>query len=333
MIRWKRIEYVKPGEVVSEDVYDPSGFVILIKGGTALREGDIVLLKKRGVSHVPIEIESLDLSNPEIPSAIKPEMYFEIVEEYSSLLEEAKQGVIKLEHIVKQAEKIVSGVLENIDKQILNIFTKDDLPLVRHGINTSIISTMIGYELGFDEESLVKISTAALLHDIGYLNDILKRDIELLSDPHPIRGASLLKSRLKYNDEILLAVLHHHERYDGRGFPRGLKEETIPIYARIVAVADAYDTIISKDLPGVAGNPYKAVKWIVHSAGHYYDPNIVSVFVKYVGIYPTGTKVILSNGKKGTVIKVGKGLFPYVLVEGKVVDVVKEGITIKEIVD
>ncbi|RDI91981.1 HD domain protein [Thermosipho africanus Ob7] len=328
MIIWKNVNKVKPGEKLGEDVYDPSGFIILLKKGSILKEGDIVLLKSRGVNSLPIYEEEIFISS-EVEPTIDYENYRALSEELENALNEIKNGQMNISAMVEQSENILNEVLKKIDEKILNLLNNDSKPLIRHCINVAVISSIIGINLGFDRELLTKLVISSFLHDLSHDKPI--RDVINYYDTHPIKSAALIKNYFETNNDILLGVLHHHERYDGKGFPRGLKESSIPIFSRIIAVADAYDTLISKDFPGDALTPYEALKFIIINSGKYFDPQIVSKFVHYVGIYPTGTIVELSDGRKGVVLKVSNGVFPIVKVENREIDIKKEKISIKRI--
>ncbi|MBT1247834.1 MULTISPECIES: HD domain-containing phosphohydrolase [unclassified Thermosipho (in: thermotogales)] len=330
MIIWKNIELVEPGEIVGEDVYDPSGFIILIKEGSVLKEGDIYLLKNRGVNILPIYVEEV-LTSEDIEPTIDMESYDNLSKDLSNTFEEVKNGELNVKKVVKHSEEIMKKVLEKYNEKILNLIRKDQKPLARHAINTGVISSIIGISLGFDDETLNKLIISAILHDVAHEKPV--RDIIEYYDTHPIKATGMLRKHFNMNDDVLLSILHHHERFDGKGYPRNLKGTSIPVFARILSIADAYDTLISKDFPGKAFSPYETVKFIISNSGKMFDPNIVSKFVQYVGIYPTGTVVELSNGERGVVVKVLSGLIPLVKANGRLLDLVKEKIYIKKVIN
>jgi len=175
----------------------------------------------------------------------------------------------------------------------------------------------------------VRITEAGMLHDIGLglidaeaRNDVEKLDDEIMN--HPAIGAKFLRDA-GMPIEVTDAVLFHHERWDGRGFPMGLKGKRIPTIARIIAVADAYDTLTSEDIKEKSMPPYYAMRWIISNSKRYFDPDVVSTFVNMVGIYPTGTRVVLSDGREGVVIGRSEKLMkPIVDVNGQILDLSKE---------
>jgi HD superfamily phosphodiesterase len=163
-----------------------------------------------------------------------------------------------------------------------------DRTTYNHLIRMSLYSYLIAKEMGFDEEWCEKLKLAAPMHDIGKLgikDTILLKPAKLTDEEfeemkkHTIYGYEILKDStidiLKMASNIALC---HHEKYDGTGYPRGLKGEEIPIEARIVAVADVFDALTSR-------RPYKepyeidrAVEIIEKDSGKHFDPKVVQAF-------------------------------------------------------
>ena len=158
-----------------------------------------------------------------------------------------------------------------------------------HSKAVSRYATDLAREIGYGKEDIRRIRSAGLLHDIGKLNlpdNILNKqdkltDIEWeMIKNHPTLALNILKYVVGLRD-CVEAVLYHHERWDGTGYPRGLKEKEIPLDARIIAIADAYDAMLSK-------RNYKtgelteeaALEEIERSAGTHFDPNLAETFVR-----------------------------------------------------
>lgn len=173
---------------------------------------------------------------------------------------------------------LVSGI--QITK-LYNLLEKNRV-LYKHLINVMQISTSIALQMNLSNELLEVVRRSALLHDIGKLEVFNKK--LTMPQHHPIKGSELLIRRLNNTkllgfNEIVKTVHHHHERWDGQGYPDGLKGDEIPIAARIIAVADAYDDMTS-------GSPYRkrmsskdAFKQILESTGTQFDPEVVAYFV------------------------------------------------------
>ena len=158
-----------------------------------------------------------------------------------------------------------------------------------HSKKTSEYAVRIAQELGYSAERIAKLKAAAMLHDIGKIrvpDNILFKPGPLISDEwvaireHPKFGVAILK-HIKGLSGCLPIIQHHHEHFDGNGYPAGLVGDDIPLDARILAVADAYDAMTSQ-------RPYRpnklnhqdALKELIRCKGTYFDPEVVRVFTE-----------------------------------------------------
>ena len=158
---------------------------------------------------------------------------------------------------------------------------------MRHTRRVADSARHIGARLGFDDEELDRLYRGAILHDVGKIgvqDSILSKpgpldDEELVKvRAHPVIGVEIVRP-LRSTVDVLPTIRHHHEWFDGRGYPDGLRALEIPIHARIVAVCDAYDSMVS-DRPYRAGRSVEeTVRILLAGAGRQWDPDIVSVFV------------------------------------------------------
>jgi len=157
-----------------------------------------------------------------------------------------------------------------------------------HSKRVGFYALQIGEVLGFDEEILRTLSDAGILHDIGKIgikDEILMKPGSLTPDEwkimqqHPLIGEAIVKP-VRSLSKVVALVRHHHERYDGTGYPSGLKGEEIPIGARILAVADGYDSMIT-DRPYRKRFSLEETKAeLRRNIGTQYDPAIVDAFFK-----------------------------------------------------
>lgn len=146
----------------------------------------------------------------------------------------------------------------------------------------------LGNEVGLSEEDTTRLSIAALLHDIGKIGipDSILRKPGTLTDAdwdymkqHPILGANII-SNIDELADIEKVILHHHERYDGSGYPDGMKGEEIPFMARIITVADTYHAMIS-DRPYRKGlSQDKAISELIRCRGSQFDPQLIDKFIE-----------------------------------------------------
>ena len=159
-----------------------------------------------------------------------------------------------------------------------------------HSERVMHISATIAKEMGLDEQMIERVRLGGLLHDIGkigILEALLERPTTLSEDEfppmrlHPEKGVAIL-APIDQLREVLPGILFHHERYDGAGYPKGLKGEAIPLEARIITVADSFDAM-------VAERPYKkgysltqALEELRGKAGSQFDPMVAEFFCRYI---------------------------------------------------
>lgn len=159
-----------------------------------------------------------------------------------------------------------------------------------HSVNVSYICEKIARELGLPESEVANVKLAGLLHDVGkstVQNSILDNPGKLnntewaVMQNHTESGYRILMAHVNYSD-FARCSLEHHERWDGKGYPYGLKGEEISLYARIVSIADSFDVMMT-------ARPYKkpytlekAMNEIRANAGTQFDPYISKVFLEHV---------------------------------------------------
>ena len=189
----------------------------------------------------------------------------------------------KVNERTEELEKIHLDVLSSLAQAI----EKRDLGTYGHCKRVSRYCDMISSVIALENKERHYLNIAATLHDIGKIgisDFILGKPVSLtykeLHDirSHPVKGVEILKP-LKYLEPALPAILHHHENYDGSGYPYGLVGEDIPLLARIIAVADTYDAILSDRPYRSAANHDEAINELIRYSGKQFDTNIVSAFV------------------------------------------------------
>ncbi|MBV9256764.1 MAG: HD domain-containing protein, partial [Ktedonobacteraceae bacterium] len=152
----------------------------------------------------------------------------------------------------------------------------------------SDLSTSIAQALGLEQFQISRIGMAALLHDIGKVaipDELLQKSDRLTSHErrllreHPELGAQILEASPFLHD-LIPAVHHHHERWDGNGYPDRLAQEDIPLAARIIAVAEAYDAMV-RDYPYQSSRtPTEALSELARCSGTQFDPTVVQTLSK-----------------------------------------------------
>jgi HD-GYP domain-containing protein (c-di-GMP phosphodiesterase class II) len=174
------------------------------------------------------------------------------------------------------------------------------------------LSIMVGVASGMNRNRLYKLGMGAILHDIGKIlipKNILNKPGSLTSDEYEIMkkhcqyGSDYLKKQNVLPLESIIAVLTHHERYDSKGYPLGLSANKQIIEGKIIAICDNYDAMTSDRPYRSAFTPSETMEYIMGNSGIMFDPKILNIFIKKIVLYPVGTVVNLSNGKKGIVVQ------------------------------
>lgn len=185
--------------------------------------------------------------------------------------------------------------------------------LAKSSVNTAILSALIAQELNLAHHKIHNIVAGALLHDVGMIRlskgitekkgGLSDAELEQIKS-HPLYTSKIVTKELFGNNEVNLIALQHHERWDGKGYPNSLMGPAIDIGARIVSVADAFEAMVSKKSyrNSMLGN--QAIKNLMADNASRFDPTVIGVFTKIMGIYPIGSIVQLNNGSIARVMKV-----------------------------
>lgn len=165
-----------------------------------------------------------------------------------------------------------------------------------HTERAAIYACAIGRELGLSDESMRILQQATLLRDIGKIGvpdrilnkqGALDEDEQKRMQGHVVLGEQII-SPLRSTTSLLPIIRHHHERVDGKGYPDGLAGDQIPLGARIVAIADAYDAMVSPRPYRPALTPAKAIATLQSGAGKQWDARLVELFVNWLERQPSG---------------------------------------------
>lgn len=203
-----------------------------------------------------------------------------------------------IQEIFKYAEDLMyrhkrsesSGIRSKTIDLVMNTLYKKSSREQLHSVKVSEICEAIATTMNFDKNDIYQIRIAGLMHDIGKIEideKILNKPEKLSKDEwermqrHPEIGYRILSSVNKFS-VIADDVLEHHERWDGKGYPRGLKGEEISLHARIIAVADSYDAMTSDRTYGKALSEEEAINEIKRCSGTQFDPEVTRVFVEKV---------------------------------------------------
>nr|WP_272881722.1 HD domain-containing phosphohydrolase [Fundidesulfovibrio soli] len=211
--------------------------------------------------------------------------------EIGQLASDVEAMRVRIAGLVSRLEATNQELLGNYDvliRAFLKALEHRESGTAAHSLRVNRIAMAIGEAMGLDERRMNLLDWGSLLHDIGKLtlsNTLLLKPGALTPEEyecvkrHPSLGHEVLRE-LHYLGGALEVTLHHHERYDGAGYPHGLSGEGIPLLARICAVADAFEAMTS-DRPYRSGmDRVRACEEIKAAAGSQFDPDVVEAFLR-----------------------------------------------------
>lgn len=329
-----RVEQLEEGMLLEQDVFgdEPSKIPLLSKD-IILTRHQIDMLKSHGVLSVSVAggkaLELIKLPPPR--SVITPQLRDDALQNLTELFDFFQQGVQDKHQILgllMQMDAVVDQLVQNLQEDknaqvhIADLKSYDEYTY-HHSLSVSVLAIAIGQALDLDRRQLHELGKCAILHDIGKLSipvDIINKPSTLSKEElnivkkHASEGYQYL-SKYDVDDVVMLsAVLFHHEKYDGSGYPHGLKGEKIPLFSRIISVADVYDALTSHRPYRIPESPSEAVEYIMGNSGIAFEYDIVCALLKKLQLYPVGSVVRLSNGQKALVLDNKNSLRPMVKV-------------------
>jgi HD-GYP domain-containing protein (c-di-GMP phosphodiesterase class II) len=237
-----------------------------------------------------------------------------------SMFQEARMG--KAVDIIG-AQQLVEDISDSVSRNpgalisLARLKTVDDYTYM-HSVAVCAMMVSLSKQLGLDEAQTRAAGMAGLMHDLGKA----LMPMEVLNKPgklspaefnviktHPSEGHRLLLTGLDVDPLILDVCLHHHEKTDGSGYPKGLKADEISLFAKMGAVCDVYDAITSNRPYKAGWDPAESLRKMAEWANGHFDGKVFQAFVKSLGIYPIGSLVKLTSGRLGVVVEqTGKSL-------------------------
>jgi len=250
-----------------------------------------------------------------------------VEQEHHAALEAYTQAKKALENIViaaqrgskldiQSAQSVVQVCRESVVRNHnallwMSRMKHDSSYIVKHGLSVSILAMVFGRSLNFTESELDALGLCGLLHDIGKIkvpDNIQNKRGSLSSDElrlikqHTIDGYKMLRDNKAQFTRLIDVTLNHHERPDGKGYPRNLKGHEISDYAKIIAIVEAFDAMTSDRSYAEAKGPVDAHKEVYENLGKQFDEEYALQFMQAIGPYPPGTVVELRNGMVGIVL-------------------------------
>jgi HD-GYP domain-containing protein (c-di-GMP phosphodiesterase class II) len=234
-----------------------------------------------------------------------------------NVMEDARMGKsISSGDAKKVVDDMTESIMRNRDALLcLTQLKKRDEYTSFHSINVCVLCLAFGRHMGYQKNELRDIGIGALLHDIGKMkipDEILNKAGSLTEEEfkimkrHVIYSAEILSSSHGISPRALDIPLQHHERYNGSGYPKGLKGDEISILGLISSITDVYDAITSNRIYHNGMQSHEALKKMYEWRGKDFHPIFLERFIQCVGIYPFGTLIELDNSDIGIIISINR---------------------------
>lgn len=211
----------------------------------------------------------------------------------------------------KVANRMIDSILRNPDASIWIARVRDkDTYTYGHSVRSSVWAITFGRHLGLRKERLENLAMGVLLSEVGYTRlptEILTRKEGLTADEHEVMkkhveySVEILREIQGINEDILWTVRTHHERYNGSGFPKGLRGNQIPLLGKIAGIVDFYDAVIAPRFDEEALSPADAMARLHDMRDEEFQAELVDEFIQAIGIYPAGSLIELSTGEVGII--------------------------------
>ena len=308
-------------------------------GGVYIQEGEEDLEPEKADENLPPQIrETITKTRKADPSKVKLS---------ESVKKRVSEGVQYLynnsssESFARTTNSITNDLMKAINDNDaiavdINTLKTSDEYTFKHSVDVATMSMIIAKKQGLSREDIYNIGIAGLLHDMGKSkipNEVLNKPAKLTDEEfaimrqHPVLGYEILKEKENFSPQIALAVVQHHEKMDGKGYPMGVSSDKICQYAKIMSIADIYDALVTVRPYKEALSQRTAVEMIM-SLTTELDITAMQSFLGSVILYPVDSTVQLSNGEDARVVKNNPGsvLRPTVvgLTSGQVYDLAND---------
>ncbi len=320
------LSVIKEGVFLGKTLFNDQGKILLTEG-TKLTNRYIDKIKEQGFYTIYI-ID--DYSQQELRDVIKPQIRRQAIDTVRNIYntfsqiedpdingfkknKSLEENALNIDQIQKIAKTIVDDIFTQPELLVGLVDIKNlDSYTYNHCVNVGILALTLGIGYGLNRNDLYDLTLGCMLHDIGKIfipkailnkNGKLSKDEYELIQSHCEKGFTYLREHTDLSATVRIIALQHQERYDGSGYPVGLKGDNINKLAQMASVADVYDALTSDRPYRRALAPNEAIEYIMGSGGRHFNIKMVKTFLGKIIPFPIGTVVLLSNGYIGTVDK------------------------------
>lgn len=303
------LKYARPGMIIDLPVYDAWGSMILTEH-RQLTEEYINTMRERGVTE--LFVRDWRVIDVVVAPLFTPQHEGDLAKVFRQLLINSANKPLLDARGVSQVQVAVINMIHDMSMNFIGeinvsciIAPKDYLYL--QPVKTTGLALAIGRALKMSEEDLTNLGVATVLKDVG-LPAATVNAVDFLAEGgsprmrnHPIDGHKLLSQNPLTSGKVAQAVLQHHENWSGSGYPQGLKAKDISIFARIIAMVDAFVDLLAERPGRPRYMSHEAIEYVMAGGQDQFDPELVELFVRQVPSYPAGLSVELNAGGKGIV--------------------------------
>lgn len=317
IMRRTHISTARSGYKLARPIWTETGS-ILLGVGVELNDRYLERLKQMGIDYIYVEDQRTSDIIPE--DVLRDETRQKSVETVhrtmTSLMSEAsgKKNMF-VKDMGSTFRSLFTSILTELPNRgdivvnLVNLHVKDGY-LFHHAVNVAVLAGVLGIAKGYNKNQLLDLGVGAMLFDVGmtvFPDKLWQVSADLSAEQrsriqkHTEEGYHLL--RREFDVSLLSAhcALQHHERFDGSGYPRGLKGGEIHEYAQIVAIADVYDALTSPRPYRKRYSPSEAIEFLYANGNQWFDLELIKLFCKYIAIYPLSSTVRLNTGQLGVV--------------------------------
>jgi len=308
IMRKVALEELKPGMKLAKDIVLEDGRFLLLKGFT-LHKRYLDKIRLYNIPFVYVEDEV-----DEKAQVSEEKIYTETFLTVKNVMQSVRLGSKIDPEVIKNTVCQIMYQIMNNDNVFMRLSGIRDIDnyTYLHSVDVCIYSIITGKNLNLPMDVLNTLALGAILHDIGKCKipvDLLNKPGKLMDSEfelmkkHTEFGYNILSNTPGFSEEIAKIALNHHEHWNGEGYPNGLKGEEIDLLSRIVAIADVYDALTANRVYRKRFMPHQAAEYIIANSGTQFDPQLTSVFIQSITVYPADSIVMLNTGEIARVLE------------------------------
>ena len=328
------VNQLRPGMYVIA-IASQTGAMEIAQTGLVTNRQQVDVLIRRGVLTVRVDLARSKL--PGIEQVVSPSpshsagsarpagsgegrelkirrLYQEARELQGKFIRHLKAGEpIDITPLAAVAEEMVDTMFTHGDAMLcLARIRAKDAYLMEHSMNVAILLANFGRYLGLERNVLKELTLGGLLHDVGKImtpDEVLNKPGKLTDEEfgvmrqHVVHSYDILSNTAGITPTMLEVAANHHERLDGTGYPQRLKGEQLSLYTRMSGIVDVYDAVTADRVYKQGMQPTQAFRVLLKGIDQHFDAELVTKFIKCMGVYPVGTLVQLSNQRLAVVMQ------------------------------